>query len=153
MTFTTQSYYGWTLLAGVLPGETLLRTVWNLVLWGTYGDEAIYPPGSSITKAGIILQPGGTVEPATPISQPNDDWIDLRTMVWRPQLVLDVSANWHIVADAGTPDPDARAMRKNDGTVIQELYVCWETLLASDTISGFGYWGAATADCLVALEA
>jgi hypothetical protein len=146
-----EQYYGWLNLGGIEPGETLIRTRWNLVLWTTYGDQATYPAGSSITKAGIIFQPVGTVDVDTPISQPESDWIDLRTMPWRVSLALSTEAAWHLAADAGTPDPDAKAMRKNDTEDTLSLYVSWETMLASDTVSGFFYRGAATADMLVAL--
>lgn len=135
------------------PGETALRSFWNIGLVMTLTNPGQYPPGSSILRVGLLWDEGD-LEPLatpTPISQGDDaDWMDIETLApYSVVLASSVDNIWQINW-AFPKDEDVKSMRKNGNETGQMgLYVCWEFAL-DDEVSGFTIpWWYSSTDCLV----
>lgn len=137
--------------AGIEPGETVVRTLWSLQLWVSYGDTNTYPAGSSLVRAGIIFDKELDSADNTPVSQPNEAWMDLTTMPWRSQLAISAGVDWMIQADTGRTDRDSRVMRKNvDPVNPYAVWLAWELLPAGNMATDFSFFASGTIDVLVA---
>lgn len=139
-------YYGAVEMIPLDPGATILRTLWSINLWGTWGSVNQYPPGSSLCRAGIIIADPGlplALIP-TPISQADEEWMDLVTLIPVGQISTSTNVDWQY--NWATPvDRNAKAQRKNETISGQSLYVSWEFEVASDALSGFGVLGWSSA--------
>ena len=139
------------------PGETALRTFWNIGLVMTLTNPGQYPPGSSILRVGLCWAESGLAQLATPTPITNGDdadWMDIETLA--PYSVVLASAvdniwqiNW-----AFPKDEDVKSMRKNSNvTGNMGLYVAWEFAL-DDAIVGFTIpWWYSSTDCLINVPA
>lgn len=135
-------FYGWAEGPALDISWTLLRSLWSINLWSTWGDTDQYPPGSSIARAGIIAAQSGLtgVDVPTPISQSGEEWIDLVTLIPLGQIAtstgVDWQYNWSILEDR-----NAKAQRFNQTDTPQSIYLSWEFIVASDAVSGFSMLG------------
>lgn len=145
------NYYGYAPGEAVEAGETVLRCFWSLSVWNVYGDQPTYPAGTSLLRAGIILDSLSSPAHNTPVSQANVDWMDLTTMPWNIELMEAVNADWLVRANTGPTDRDSRAMRKNTLTTTQTVWVSWELATSSLQVSGFDFYASGSVDILVAL--
>lgn len=140
-------YYGSKEMSGLNVGSTILRTLWSINIWGTWGSVDQYPPGSSICRAGIIVAEAGLAPSATPtpISQDTENWMDLVTLIPVGQIATSTGVDWQYNW-ATLPDRNAKAQRLNDTAGDQSLYLSWEFLVAPDSVSGFAVlgWSGAT---------
>jgi hypothetical protein len=140
-------FYGSKEMSGLSNGSTILRTLWSINLWGTWGSVDQYPPGSSIARAGIIVAAAGLApaDTPTPISQAEDDWLDLVTLVPLGQIATSTNVDWQYNWMT-LEDRNAKAQRLNDTGSDQSLYLSWEFTVAPDAISGFAMlgWSGAT---------
>lgn len=140
-------FYGHAEMISFNDGLTILRTVWSINLWGTWGSINQYPPGSSICRAGIIVGPSGLAPGSTPtpISQASEEWLDLVTLVPVGQIATSTNVDWQYNW-ATEVDRNAKAQRKNTSGAQESLYLSWEFSVASDAIGGFGMngWSGAT---------
>jgi len=136
-------FFGSVVTTGLLPGQTALRSWWNIGLFYLSADENVYPPGSSLLRAGVCFAEAGLAPLATPtpITNANDaDWLAITTI--NPHIVqLSRATNvaWQI--NWGFPiDQSIKSMRKNDTEDNWAFYVAWEFAL-EDEISGFTITG------------
>lgn len=126
--------------------QTALRSWWNVGFFYLSTDENVYPPGSSILRAGLLydvadLEP---LETPTPITNSDADWLAITTL--NPssvQLSRATNVAWQI--NWGFPiDESVKSMRRNDTMDDHRLYIAWEMEL-EDEISGFtmsGWWAS-----------
>ena len=144
-------YYGRARMILALPGQTVLKAWWNIGLYYLAADVDVYPPGSSILRAGVAWINGETMPPVnvTPISDDTADWMTITTI--NPtvvQLSRAVNVAWQI--NWGFPvDLPIKSMRRNDTEDVYELQVGWEFQL-NDEESGLtipGWW--ASMDALI----
>lgn len=140
-------FYGSAEMTSIDPGLTILRTLWSINLWGTWGSVDQYPPGSSIARAGILVAQAGLDPSATPtpISQPDLPWLDLVTLIPVGQIATSTNVDWQYNW-ATEEDRNAKSQRKNVTAGPESLYLSWEFSVAADAISGFGMlgWSGAT---------
>ena len=137
----------------LVPGQTALRSFWNIGLIMTLTNPAQYPPGSSILRVGLLwaesdLEPLST---PTPISQGDDaDWMDIETLAPYSVVIASSVDNIFQLNWAFPKDEDVRSMRKNSNVSgNMSLYVCWEFAL-DDELSGFTIpWWYSSTDSLV----
>jgi hypothetical protein len=135
-------YYGYVPMARLQPGDTLLRTLWSFNAWGLWGSLDIFPPGSSICRAGLIAWDILDPDVPTPITNASDDWIDLCTVTPIGNITTSTNVDWSYQWATGPGDRDSRVHRKNPGpTGTLNVYVSWEFQVASDAVSGFGVGG------------
>ena len=137
-------FFGSVPLISVLPGQTVLRSWWNIGMYYLAADVDVYPPGSSILRAGVVydvedLMPIAT---PTPISNADADWLAITTI--NPtvvQLSRAVNVAWQI--NWGFPiDLSIKSQRRNDTEDSRTLYLAFEFGL-EDEVSGFtipGWW-------------
>lgn len=136
-------FYGASQPIGVNVNQTVLKSYWNIGIYGTWGDVAGYPPGSSILRAGLLMAENELPlqDTPTPISNPEADWLDIETI--NPYVVYGVSNanNWN-VRWGFRFDQQVKAMRRNRGPELQGLYVSWEFQLGSNRVDPFiiGGW-------------
>lgn len=129
----------------ILPGETLLRSWWNLEIFELEAPENSYPPGGSILKTGLLYDTAalGLNETPTPVSNGDAEWLSLS--VCNPRIVqLSRATNvaWQI--NWGFPqDISAKSMRKNTTAETKALYVSWEFALGADRMTDWAInnWG------------
>lgn len=125
---TTSPGFGAALLAEVLPGETVLRSWWNIEIFRTDGATD-YPPGASILRAGICWAEFGLLPAQVPgpVTFPNADWMAITTI--NPRIV-DLSRATNVVWQIHwgfTEDRSIKSQRKNRSeTDSMGLYVSWE---------------------------
>ena len=137
-------FFGSVPLIGLTPGQTVLRSWWNIGMYYLAADVDVYPPGSSILRAGVVydvvdLAPSAT---PTPISNADADWLAITTI--NPtvvQLSRATNVAWQI--NWGFPvDVSIKSQRKNTTMANRTLYLAWEFSL-NDEVSGFtipGWW-------------
>lgn len=131
------------------PGETVLRSFWNIGLTLTQTNPDQYPPGSSILRVGLCWAESGlaALSTPTPITNGDDaDWLDIETLA--PYSVVLASATQNIwqINWAFPKDEDVRSMRKNKNAAgNMGLYVAWEFALDAE-VSGFTipWWYSST---------
>ena len=140
---STNGFYGGVQMIQLVPGQTALRTWWNIEVWGTWADVAAYPPGSSQLKAGVVYDDAGLAENqmATPWSNPNSDWMALSSINPRiVQLSRATNVAWQIHWGF-TQDQSVKSQRKNQETFDKALYLTWEFALGPDRIANFAVTG------------
>lgn len=137
-------FFGSVPLILVQPGQTVLRSWWNLGLYYLSSDENVYPPGNSILRAGVVYAAEGLepLETPTPISNAGDDWMAITTM--NPtgvQLSRATNVAWQI--NWGFPvDASIKSQRRNDTENDMTMYLAYEFGLSGE-IEGFtltGWW-------------
>lgn len=144
------SYFGHTVMYTPGAGETVLRVHWAFSARGLMNTGA-WAPGSSTTLVGLVWDTAVGSATPTPISQPEADWLDLNQEMWDTQFVIpttgDPFCEFHT---RGHRDFDTKSMRKQvtEGPAFN-LHLSWETALASDTASGFGYGASASWSILI----
>lgn len=126
----------------VLIGQTAIRTYWSAELWTTYADVGSYPIGSSLIRAGLIMLPPGTQESdiPSPISQGNEDWMDIRSLHPRVQIAQAAGTAWQI--EWPLYEQDVKSMRKARDLDLAP-FVVWEMQVGPGAVSGFvvaGWW-------------
>jgi hypothetical protein len=149
---TDQSYYGTAeVVKGLQPGETILRTFWSFSAWATYGSTNVYPPNSSVTRAGlIVLEPGIPPNTAdTPISQAGSDWYDITTITWDGNISTSTNVDWLVYGNVPGREQDTRAMRKITNPAGASIYLGWESA-RPDVPLAFNYAANWVVDALIA---
>ena len=144
-------FFGSVPLIGVSPGQTVLRSWWNVGFQYLVDSIEIFPPGSSLLRAGVVYAEAGLapLETPTPITNADADWLYVATL--NPlQVELDRVTNvgWNILW--GFPhDISLKSQRRNDTATNMNLYVAWEMALNDET-PGFTMNGWNTSmDCYV----
>jgi hypothetical protein len=139
-------FYGSYELTSLHPGQTLLRSWWNIGMFDTTSGTGSWPPGSSILRAGVVLAAPGlnpeTTVP-TPITNADADWLAITTVnASLLQLAVAVDVSWQ--TNWGFPiDLSIKSQRKNATAENQSLYVAWEFALSgADTGFGVNGWWA-----------
>ena len=137
-------FFGSVPLILVQPGQTVLRSWWNVGLYYLSTDENVYPPGNSILRAGVVydvadLEPLST---PTPISNADADWMAITTMnATGVQLSRATNVAWQI--NWGFPiDLSIKSQRRNDTMANRTMYLAYEFGLDGE-IMGFtitGWW-------------
>lgn len=137
-------FFGSVPLILVQPGQTVLRSWWNLGLYYLSSDENVYPPGNSILRAGVVYDVAdlAPLSTPTPISNADADWMAITTM--NPtgvQLSRATNVAWQI--NWGFPiDLSIKSQRRNDTAGNMTMYLAYEFGLSGE-ISGFtltGWW-------------
>lgn len=130
-------FFGSLEMTTVSPGDTVLRTYWNLALIQTLTNPGQYPPGGSICRVGLGYFESGldpSVTP-TPITNGDVDWMDIETLHPRVVLASAVDNIWQLNWDF-FPDQSVASQRKNGTAGDMALYLAWEFNL-HDEVSGF----------------
>jgi len=146
---TNQANSGFFGSAGVVtlqPGQTLLRGWWNIGLFYLDADVTVYPPGSSVLRAGLVYAAAGLdpLDRPTPVTNANADWLAITSInPYGVQLSRAVNVAWQL--NWGFPiDQSIKSQRKNDTEDDMTLYLCWEFALDGE-VSGFtinGWWAS-----------
>ena len=131
-------FFGSVPLIGVSPDQTVLRMWWNVFFFVVYSDVTIFPPGSSVLRAGIVYAEEGLapLETPTPISNADADWVAITSLT--PATVeLDrvTDVGWAVTWGFGE-DRSIKSQRKNATEDPRTLYVAWEMSLSQE-VSGF----------------
>lgn len=135
-------------------GETIIRSYWSFQIHSAVatapgGD----PVGSLLCRAGLVAAVSGLAPASTPtpISQPGDDWLDVRTAPWHLQLAPSTSTlDW--VVNARIAEQDVKSQRRTDpaSPTTQSIYWSWEN--GAGTSAGpILYFITGTVDALVLL--
>jgi len=139
---TPTNFFGHILLFVPDPSHTIRRTYWS---WRAHQifQASSWPPGSEVTRVALWWG-SSTITPSeipTPISQPNEDYVDIRTVVWDTQAFF--SGNnlfWDVHSRPPVDEWSTQGQRKQtDNAPNLGLYVTWETSAATDTVSPFNY--------------
>ena len=146
-------FYGSAENIQLVPGQTALRSFWNIGLILTLTNPDHYPPGGSLLRVGLLwdesdLDPSMT---PTPISQGDDaDWMDIETLApYSVVLASSVDNIWQINW-AFPKDEDVKSMRKNSNVSgNKSLYVAWEFALDDEVTSFAIPWWYSSTDSLV----
>lgn len=138
-------FFGSVPLTGITPGQTALRSWWNIGLYYLDTDVDQYPPGSSILRAGVCYAEEGLapLSTPTPITNATDaDWLAITTLnPYSVQLSRATNVAWQINWGF-IDDQSIKSMRKNDTEDNMVFYLAWEMGL-EDEVSGFtmnGWW-------------
>lgn len=137
-------FFGSVPLIGLTPGQTALRSWWNIGLYYLAADVDVYPPGSSILRAGVVYAEAGLAPLATPtpISNADADWLAITTLnPYVVQLSRATNVAWQINWGFND-DQSIKSQRKNQEVGNMALYLAWEMSL-NDEVSGFtmnGWW-------------
>lgn len=132
------------------PGETCIRLFWGCQFVNVSGSLNSYPPGTTITKAGIVYEASGQTidQTSTPLSQPDADWMDIRFMPWTGNIATSTNVDWLLTAVVA--EQDVKSQRKNpiDATAPMGIYGSWETGHGT-TPATFQYSDAFVVDALI----
>ena len=118
----------------VQPGQTVLRSWWNISLFYLAADVDAYPPGNSLLRAGVVYAAEGLSLGSTPfpVSNADADWLAITSI--NPNVVqLSRATNvaWQI--NWGFPiDLSIKSQRRNDTMDDMTLYVSWEFALNTE---------------------
>lgn len=140
-------FFGSLEMIGVSDGQTVLRSYWNIGLIMTLTNPGQYPPGGSILRVGLGYFEDGLAPLATPtpISNADQDWLDIETIHPRVVLASSVDNIWQLNWDF-PKDESVKSQRKNATGGTMGLYVAWEFSL-HDEVSGFTIpWWTASID-------
>lgn len=138
-------FFGSVPLTGITPGQTALRSWWNIGLYYLDADVNTYPPGNSILRAGVCYAEEGLapLSTPTPITNATDaDWLAITTLnPYGVQLSRATNVAWQINWGF-IDDQSIKSMRKNDTENNMVFYLAWEMGLDGE-VSGFtmnGWW-------------
>jgi len=143
-------FFGSLEMTTVSPGDTVLRSYWNIGLIGTWVNPGQYPPGGSILRVGLGYFESGLdpLDTPTPISNGLSDWLDIETIHPRAEFTSAVDLIYMLHWDF-PKDESVKSQRKNATAGDMALYVCWEFAL-NDEISGFTIpWWTASIDAYI----
>lgn len=143
-------FFGSLEMTTVVPGDTVLRSYWNIGLIGTWVDPGQYPPGGSILRVGLGYFESGLdpLDTPTPITNGLADWLDIETIHPRAEFTSAVDLIYMLHWDF-PKDESVKSQRKNGTAGDMALYVCWEFNL-HDEISGFTIpWWTASVDAYI----
>lgn len=152
VTDTTGGIFNAYRMVNVAVGSTLLRAYWSFHAHGAANDSGTFPPGAGITRVGLLwaLESADLATLPSPISQPDDNWIDIQSFYWSPLIdITSTQVTWVWYGTLGMPDLSTKAMRKVPGSDPYSVYMVWETSDAADTTSGFSIRVAGSVDCLI----
>lgn len=138
---------GWSNMIGLHPGQTVLRSYWNIGLVGTYTNPGQYPPGGSILRVGMSYN-DPLVEIPTPISAPDADWMDIETIHPRVVLASAVDNIWQLNWDF-VKDESVKSQRKNDTAEEFVLQVSWEFATFEPAVGFNVPWWTASVDAYI----
>lgn len=128
-------FFGSVPLIGVSPGQTVLRSWWNIELFYLAAGVDQYPPGASILRAGVVYAEAGLapLDTPTPITNADADWLYVTTINPRiVQLSRATNVAWQINWGF-TEDISLKSQRRNDTAGDMVLYSCWEMALKNET--------------------
>lgn len=108
----------------IQPGQTVLRSYWNIGLIGTYTNPGQFPPGGSYLRVGLSYN-DPAVETPLPISNADADWMDIETLQASTVLASSVDNIWHLQWNF-PKDESVKSQRKNTTAVDHVLQVSWE---------------------------
>lgn len=144
-------FFGFVPLIGLTPGQTVLRSWWNVGFHHLVDDVATYPPGSSILRAGVAYDVAGLDETntPTPITNADADWIAITTLNPSTAVLARATTNAWLTVWGFPVDLSIKSQRKNDTLANRTLYVSWEMSL-NDEIPGFTMNGwQCSMDCYI----
>lgn len=123
------------------PGQSIVHCFWSIDIWGTWGSINQFPPGSSITRAGLIVN-DVLAAPLYPITNRNSSWMDLVTLHPHGQIAISSQVDWHYQWDTGLSDREVRVHRKNTGSSgTLGVWINWQTQVAADALAGYDIAG------------
>lgn len=140
------SYWGYVPLVGVSPGQTVLRSWWNISVGATFGDSAAYPPGASVLRAGIayVSEADTLGLKPTPVSNADADWMAITSIPPHSVSLNQTTAGntWNFEWNMGI-DKSIKSQRKNTTTENHFLWLAWEFSLKETIVGfeGFQWWG------------
>lgn len=145
-------FYGSVPMVTISPGQTLLRSWWNLSIKFISEAFTTYPPGYSMIRGGVVWAPASTLpdDVPRPITNADADWLYIET--FNPRIVqLDRQANvaWYIEWGHDY-DRSIKSMRKNrEEAEWFTLFTSWE-VTGQEGTGAYGPQGYSTSlDCLV----
>jgi len=135
-------FFGSVPLILVQPGQTVLRSWWNLGLYHTLSEAEEYPPGASILRAGVVYAEAGleALETPTPITNADADWLAITTMNPLQFVLSQATVNAWVTIWGFPIDLSIKSQRRNDTEDDQTLYLAWEMSLENE-VSGFTMTG------------
>jgi len=143
------------ILPGSLAGFDLLRTVRRIIVNMNFTMELdlnVVAQGDMVCGIYVGDRNAPVISPLFLTSgELEADWLDLNQEMWDTQFVIpttgDPFCEFHT---RGHRDFDTKSMRKQvtEGPAFN-LHLSWETALASDTASGFGYGASASWSILI----
>lgn len=125
----------------LMPGQSIVHAFWSIDIWGTWGSINQFPPGSSITRAGLIVN-DVLAAPLYPITDRSSQWMDLVTLHPIGQIATSSNVDWQYNWNNGYSDRDVRVHRKNlnvSGTL--GVWINWEIQVAADALAGYDIGG------------
>jgi len=143
-------FFGSLEMTTVNPGDTVLRSYWNIGLIGTWVNPGQYPPGGSILRVGLGYFESGLdpLDTPTPITNGDVDWLDIETLHPRAEFTSATDLIYMLHWDF-PKDESVKSQRKNATGGDMALYVCWEFNL-HDEISGFTIpWWTSSVDAYI----
>ena len=119
-------------LLTVQPGETLGGTWWQYSLRsiGNVTSNTEPPLSNAVTVVGLVLADDGQ-DPAMPLAQPFAPWLWWEMATYDHLLVNMIDFAYMNSSNTGGTQRKVQAMRKNEGTVGQVLWACWQTFQGS----------------------
>lgn len=119
-------------LLTVQPGETLGGTWWQYSLRsiGNVTSNNEPPLSNAVTVVGLVLADDGQ-DPAMPLAQPFAPWLWWEMATYDHLLVNNIDFAYMNSSNTGGTQRKVQAMRKNEGTVNQVLWACWQTFQGS----------------------
>jgi len=136
-------FFGSVPTTGITPGQTALRSWWNIGLFYLDADVDVYPPGSSILRAGLCYAEEGLtpLETPPPITNANDaDWLAITTMNPHVAILARETTNAWVTLWGFPIDLSIKSQRLNQTAENKTLYLAWEMSLL-DEVSGFTMTG------------
>ncbi len=121
----------------LMPGQSIVHAFWSIDIWGTWGSINQFPPGSSITRAGLIVN-DVLAAALYPITNRSSPWMDLVTLHPIGQIATSSNVDWQYNWNNGYTDRDVLVHRKNNnisGTL--GVWINWEIQVAADSLAGY----------------
>ena len=141
---------GYVSMININPGQSILHSFWSIDIWGTWGSVNQFPPGSSIIRAGLLVN-DILAAPKYPITDRQLPWMDLVSLHPIGQIATSTNVDWQYNWNNGYTDREVKVHRKNlniSGTL--GIWLNWEIMVAADAFAGFDIGGwSATLDCYI----
>lgn len=126
------------------PGltSTIRRSYWNWQAHWVASGSAVWPPGSSVTRVGLVWYDAFATSAPLPISDwATTDWLDMRTVGWNTNFLDLDNFAWQAVSGPVGLEWDSQAMRRQVTTEPpQGVWISWESTTEADTFPGWGYF-------------